>query len=62
MYNFERLTWTLMEVVKTMCLVLMYQCLIIHSPVPILDWINMKGEALARTPSEPKVLQWKWFL
>jgi hypothetical protein len=22
----------------------------------------MKEEALARTPSEPKVLQWKWFL
>jgi hypothetical protein len=22
----------------------------------------MEGEALAGTPSEPKVLQWKWFL
>jgi hypothetical protein len=52
----------LMEAVKTVCLVLMDQCLIICSPVPILDWINMKGEALARTPSEPKVLQGKWFL
>jgi hypothetical protein len=59
---FERLTWTLMEAVKTVCLVLTDQCLIICSPVPILDWINMKGEALARMPSEPKVLQWKWFL
>jgi hypothetical protein len=59
---FKRLTWTLMEAVKTVCLVLMDQCLVICSPVPILDWINMKGEALAGTPSEPKVLQWKWFL
>jgi hypothetical protein len=55
---FERLTWTLMEVMKTVCLVLMDRCLIIHSPVPILDWINMKGEALAGNPSEPKMLQW----
>jgi hypothetical protein len=59
---FERLTWMLIEAVKTVCLVLMDQCLIIHSPVPILHWINMEGEALAGTPSEPKVLQWKWFL
>jgi hypothetical protein len=59
---FERLTWTLMEAVKMVCLVLTDQCLVIHSPVPISDWINMKGEALARTPSEPKVLQWMWFL
>jgi hypothetical protein len=51
----------LMEAVKMVCLVLMDQCLIICIPVPILDWINMKGEALAGTPSEPKVLQWKWF-
>jgi hypothetical protein len=48
-----------MEAAKTVFLVLTDQCLIIHSPVPILDWINMKGEALAGTPSE---LQWKWFL
>jgi hypothetical protein len=59
---FERLTWMLMEVVKTVCLVLMDQCLLIRSPASILDWINMKGEALAGTPSEPKVLQCKWFL
>jgi hypothetical protein len=59
---FERFTWTLMEAVKMVCLVLTDQCLITRSPVPILDWINMKGEALAGTPSEPKVLQWKWFL
>jgi hypothetical protein len=59
---FERLTWMLMEAVKIVCLVLMDQCLVIHSPVPILDWINMKGEALAGTPPKPKVLQWKWFL
>jgi hypothetical protein len=52
----------LMEAVKMVCLVLTDRCLIIHSPVPILDWINMKGEALAGTQSEPKVLQWKWFL
>jgi hypothetical protein len=52
----------LMEAVKMVCLVLMDECLIIRSPVPILDWINMKGEALARTPSEPKMLQWKLFL
>jgi hypothetical protein len=51
-----------MEEVKTACLVPTDQCLVICSPVPILDWTNMKGEALARTHSEPKVLQWKWFL
>jgi hypothetical protein len=60
--TFERLTWMLMEAVKTVCLVLMDQCLVIRSPMPILDWIKMKGEALAGTPSEPKVFQWKWFL
>jgi hypothetical protein len=38
---FEILTWTLMEAVKTLCLVLMDQCLVIRSPVSILDWINM---------------------
>jgi hypothetical protein len=59
---FERLTWMLMEAVKMVCLVLMDQCLIIRSSVPILDWINMKGKALAGTPSKAKVLQWKWFL
>jgi hypothetical protein len=59
---FERLTWTLMEAVKAVCLALMDQCLVIHSPVSVLDWFNMKREALAGTSSEPKVLQWKWFL
>jgi hypothetical protein len=50
----------LIEAVKMVCLVLMDQCPIIHSLVPTLGW--MKVEALAGTPSEPKVLQWKWFL
>jgi hypothetical protein len=54
---FEKLTWTLYEALRTICLILQDQCIIVRSPLPLLDWINMPGEQLVGTPTEPKVLK-----
>jgi hypothetical protein len=59
---FEKLTWALYEALRTLCLILKDQCIIIRSPLPLLDWINMPGKQLVGTPTEPKFLKWKWYL
>jgi hypothetical protein len=60
--SFEKLTWTLYEALGTICLILRDQCIIIRSPLLLLDWIYMPGEQLVGTPTEPKILKWKWYL